>query len=75
MLSRTFLRSKATGSRALSTTVVGDNDGDSSNNYAYLGGSVLAGILAYSFAKKKSSESWLFRDDIGSPNGIKGYEE
>lgn len=21
------------------------------------------------------TEAWIFRDDIGSPNGIKGYEE
>jgi len=23
----------------------------------------------------KESEAWLFRDDIGAPHGIKGYEE
>jgi hypothetical protein len=23
----------------------------------------------------QESDAWLFRDDIGAPNGIKGYEE
>jgi hypothetical protein len=23
----------------------------------------------------KGTEAWLFRDDIGAPHGIKGYEE
>ena len=23
----------------------------------------------------KEAEAWLFRDDIGSPGGVKGYEE
>lgn len=26
-------------------------------------------------AGKQASEAWLFRDDIGAPHGIKGYEE
>jgi hypothetical protein len=26
-------------------------------------------------AKKSVSEAWIFRDDIGAPHGIKGYEE
>ncbi len=31
------------------------------NNQLYYGGQV--------------NEAWLFRDDIGAPHGIKGYEE
>ena len=27
------------------------------------------------FGGHQESEAWLFRDDIGAPNGIKGYEE
>lgn len=27
------------------------------------------------FLGKQASEAWLFRDDIGAPHGIKGYEE
>ena len=23
----------------------------------------------------QEAEAWLFRDDIGAPNGVKGYEE
>ena len=34
--------------------------------------SMLAGGVIYG---KQSSEAWLFRDDIGAPHGIKGYEE
>jgi hypothetical protein len=38
--------------------------------------SMLAGGIAYTmFAGKTTSEAWLFRDDIGAPHGIKGYEE
>ena len=37
--------------------------------------SLLAGGVAYSFSGKSASEAWLFRDDIGAPHGIKGYEE
>jgi hypothetical protein len=30
----------------------------------------------YAYAmKNQTAEAWLFRDDIGAPNGIKGYEE
>lgn len=35
----------------------------------------MAGGAAYLLSKSKDSEAWLFRDDIGAPNGIKGYEE
>jgi hypothetical protein len=45
----------------------------------YLSGisaSFLAGGAAYTMAGAvESNEAWIFRDDIGSPNGIKGYEE
>jgi hypothetical protein len=38
------------------------------NSQAALGGlSTLAG--------RRETEAWLFRDDIGAPHGIKGYEE
>lgn len=38
--------------------------------------SILAGGAVYSFiAGSQASEAWLFRDDIGAPHGIKGYEE
>ena len=35
--------------------------------------SILAGGVIY--GKPVNSEAWLFRDDIGAPHGIKGYEE
>ena len=34
--------------------------------------SLLAGGSIYS---RPAAEAWLFRDDIGAPHGIKGYEE
>ena len=38
--------------------------------------SLLAGGAAYSLTgAQDQSEAWIFRDDIGAPNGIKGYEE
>jgi hypothetical protein len=38
--------------------------------------SFLSGGIVYSlFARKQAAEAWLFRDDIGAPHGIKGYEE
>lgn len=41
-----------------------------------LGASFLtAGLAAYSMKKDKQADAWLFRDDIGAPHGIKGYEE
>ena len=37
---------------------------------------LLAGGSALSmFGNSKPAEAWLFRDDIGAPHGIKGYEE
>lgn len=41
-----------------------------------LSSSVLAGGAVYAFnGNTKASEAWIFRDDIGAPHGIKGYEE
>lgn len=38
--------------------------------------SLLAGGAVYSLTGAKApAEAWIFRDDIGAPNGIKGYEE
>jgi len=37
---------------------------------------MLAGGAAYQLSGvNNSTEAWLFRDDIGAPHGIKGYEE
>ena len=37
---------------------------------------LMAGGAAYSLTGAQTpSEAWIFRDDIGAPNGIKGYEE
>jgi len=41
-----------------------------------LSSSLLAGGAAYSLSgNNTASEAWIFRDDIGAPHGIKGYEE
>lgn len=40
-----------------------------------LSSSLLAGGAIYALAGGKDAEAWLFRDDIGAPHGIKGYEE
>ena len=38
--------------------------------------SILAGGVIYSVKNNLNpTEAWLFRDDIGAPHGIKGYEE
>jgi hypothetical protein len=38
--------------------------------------SVLAGGAVYNvMSGNTASEAWLFRDDVGAPHGIKGYEE
>ena len=38
--------------------------------------SLFAGGAAYSLSgNSQASEAWIFRDDIGAPHGIKGYEE
>ena len=33
------------------------------------------GALQTMFAGNQAADAWLFRDDIGAPHGIKGYEE
>ena len=50
---------------------------NSINRYlSAISSSLLAGGIVYSmFYGKKSAEAWIFRDDIGAPNGVKGYEE
>jgi hypothetical protein len=56
----------------------GQSESDANNfsrYYAIMAGSLLAGAFAYSYSCRKNTEAWLFRDDIGSPYGIKGYEE
>jgi ubiquinol-cytochrome c reductase cytochrome c1 subunit len=40
-----------------------------------MAGSAIAAAFAYSYSCRKNTEAWLFRDDIGAPYGIKGYEE
>merc|ERR1719446_779885 len=38
--------------------------------------SMLAGGLAYNMVGgQQATEAWIFRDDVGAPGGIKGYEE
>ena len=38
--------------------------------------SLLAGGAIYTMTgDNKPADAWLFRDDIGAPHGIKGYEE
>lgn len=64
----------------MSTTINFDGDegrdhGSYSKYYAVMGGSMIAALLAYSYSCRKNTEAWLFRDDIGAPYGIKGYEE
>jgi hypothetical protein len=37
---------------------------------------MMAGGSVYSLTGAQApAEAWIFRDDIGAPNGIKGYEE
>lgn len=50
---------------------------NSINRYlTMISSSMLAGGVVYSmFGRKEATEAWLFRDDIGAPHGIKGYEE
>ncbi len=38
-----------------------------------VGGSFLAGGMQA--LNRKDADAWIFRDDIGAPHGIKGYEE
>ena len=38
--------------------------------------SLYGGLTLNSLAgKTETTEAWLFRDDVGAPHGIKGYEE
>lgn len=41
--------------------------------YLLLGGFLVSGL--YFANKEKKMKSWIYRDDIGAPNGIHGYEE
>ncbi len=36
--------------------------------------SVLLSGMTHSIARQEN-EAWIYRDDIGAPHGIKGYEE
>lgn len=38
-----------------------------------LGGVILGGL--YMIKKEKKNQCWIYRDDIGAPHGIHGYEE
>ena len=49
-------------------------EANSSNMELLLLGGVLVGGL-YLTQKDKKSHSWIYRDDIGAPGGIHGYEE
>ena len=41
-----------------------------------VGSSILSGGVIYSlYQGNRESEAWIYRDDIGAPHGIKGYEE
>ena len=44
-----------------------------------LGKSIVAGVVSLAnnpaFVGHQASDAWLFRDDIGAPGGVKGYEE
>jgi len=40
-----------------------------------LGSAVDAIAAGAFFSNNQENECWLFRDDIGAPHGIKGYEE
>lgn len=41
-----------------------------------IGTSLLAGGAIYALTgQARDTEAWIFRDDIGAPHGIKGYEE
>lgn len=52
------------------------NQKNSINRYlTMISSSLLAGGVVYSLTNKETCEAWLFRDDIGAPHGIKGYEE
>ena len=50
---------------------------NSINRYlSTINASILAGGAAYTVTgQTDATEAWIFRDDIGAPHGIKGYEE
>jgi len=50
---------------------------NSINRYlSSLSSSMLAGGALYNMTQgNEAAEAWIFRDDIGAPHGIKGYEE
>jgi hypothetical protein len=73
MLTRSLHKAQArAGTRALSTTVGAEQD---ESNSRYFLGALALGAAGLGLLKRKQAEAWLFRDDIGAPNGIKGYEE
>jgi hypothetical protein len=43
------------------------------SEYALLGGFLAAGLFYAN--RDKKMHAWIYRDDIGAPNGIHGYEE
>ena len=45
----------------------------SSSEYFLLGGVIIGGL--YFASKDRKTHSWIYRDDIGAPHGIHGYEE
>lgn len=51
-----------------------DSDSGSSGNFIYEQ-AVYARAHIQGMVQPWNNEAWLFRDDIGSPHGIKGYEE
>ena len=49
---------------------------DNSDRLSTLIGAVRSSLAANSLVSgQPESEAWLFRDDVGAPHGIKGYEE
>jgi ubiquinol-cytochrome c reductase cytochrome c1 subunit len=74
MLGRNLIKAQsATSTRALSTTVGAEQEEGSYRNF--FTAALLVTAAGLGFSQRKKAEAWLFRDDIGSPNGIKGYEE
>lgn len=59
------------------TSTVAPLQRNSINRYlTTLSSSLLAGGAAYSLSgNTAANEAWIFRDDVGAPHGIKGYEE
>ena len=41
----------------------------------FMSKTALMGGVVYHQNNQEEAEAWLFRDDIGAPAGIKGYEE